>query len=235
MTLNAQHQRAFRERKRAEKERHEFEEFIVDTPFSSSTTDEEKYAIYITQRQTAKVDERKRKNAESNKRYRENKKLKIIENVDNKIISAKLVESEEVKNSKSILAEPACERRAKHKLKHSHVQQLEKSIIEPLPKHFLSDGDREFSKQFLENQLGVARSLCDRLWFEPDAQLSLKNSQSLYREKSLDEDVARYQVCQTCYKALLDENIPHLSKQKILIIMYTRYHRLIKLTLKTYL
>lgn len=79
MTLNAQHQKVFRECKRAEDDEvRAFKQFIIDTPFSSSTTDEEKYAIYKSQRQSANKDEHKRKNAESNKRYREDKKLKIM-------------------------------------------------------------------------------------------------------------------------------------------------------------
>jgi len=76
MTSNSEHQKAYRKRKRAIADHQEFEQFIIGTPFSSSTTDEEKYALFKSHRQTMKVKERKLKRAEAARHKYKQDKLK---------------------------------------------------------------------------------------------------------------------------------------------------------------
>lgn len=80
MASRAEIQKAYRERKRAADEHREFEQFIqeyiIDTPFNSSITDEEKYAMFKNQREKAKVDERKRKRAKAAREKYKQDKLK---------------------------------------------------------------------------------------------------------------------------------------------------------------
>lgn len=70
------HSESYAERKRVEGERREFKQFIINNPFSSSTTDVEKYEKFQSCRQILKVDERKRKRAEVARERRKKSKQK---------------------------------------------------------------------------------------------------------------------------------------------------------------
>jgi len=54
---NAKYQKEFRERKRNELKQNEFDQFLIDNSFSSTTTDQEKYELFVKNCETIKIKE----------------------------------------------------------------------------------------------------------------------------------------------------------------------------------
>jgi len=143
MPSYAERQKAFRDRKRAERERREFEQFIINNPLSSSMTDVEKYEQFQSHRQTLKVKERKRKRAEAARDRRNKRKQESIipelEIGDNEVGFSEPVElNEEIRKRKR--AEAARKKRKQIKLiqeQRAVEEQPEDFIVEPREISFL--------------------------------------------------------------------------------------------------
>jgi hypothetical protein len=195
--------RLHRQRKKEKRECEEFNEFLRNTPFSSSTTDNEKFQIFLKKKEEKKLENRKRKHAEKCKKYR-NKKLKteislpLTEEQKKKVQKKKKTDVEKVKK---------CRLKKKLEIEKIQMQTEQISTSEPI----ITATDIEFRKRFYDNKFGVTCFICDRLWFEQDMKHVPQKALDLVREKYPNENLSSKRVCDTCYRSLLDKKIPRLA------------------------
>ncbi|XP_055623676.1 uncharacterized protein LOC129767083 [Toxorhynchites rutilus septentrionalis] len=71
--------------------------------------------------------------------------------------------------------------------------------------------DSEFSKRFIQNEFGVACSVCDRLWFTNDLKPITANAGRFLLESGHFESVEGFMICQTCRCSLQRGTVPNLS------------------------
>jgi hypothetical protein len=151
-------------------------------------------------------EERKRKKAEYNRAYRLKRKIQQ-EQLSNEEDAERKRKKAEANRAYRLKQKIEREQRSNEDIETQH---------EPPQKKFISEcvmANVEFRKRIHNNQFGLVCSACDRLWFERDLRPVPDRSTALLREEFPNEETTTArQVYETCYRSLIDNKMPRLSK-----------------------
>lgn len=71
---------------------------------------------------------------------------------------------------------------------------------------------RQFDRQFTNEPFGVARSVCDRLWFRSNLSAVHVSFKPLLNNVFPGQDVDSFLLCSTCRTSLNSNSVPRLSR-----------------------
>jgi len=191
--MTFERQKAFRERIRAAAERQEFEKFMIATPSCSTTTEDEKYAMFLYQREIAMYEERIRKWAASEKQQN-SVMLTNLRTVGDEFT---LPKSGRLKNKKIRLrkrSETVRKKYKQNKICVRHKRSVE-SQLRDLSLNVIVVKFPEKKKVSTQQFKNIRQDVPQKLKCKRDVRGAPKNGESLPKERLPDDDVIQFQVC----------------------------------------